>query len=133
MVHVIASGRLFSPDRIALALCFGADAVNIARGFMISVGCIQAQRCHDNTCPVGVATTDESLMKGLVVEEKQYRVLNYVVTLRAGLTSLAAAAGLVSPTQFDRRHASYKDAFGRVYSAAGLFPRGGFREWDSGP
>jgi glutamate synthase domain-containing protein 2 len=124
-VKIIASGKLTSADRIALALAFGADAVAIARGFMISVGCIQAQRCHSNTCPVGVATTDERLMEALVVEEKQWRVLNYVVTLRAGLASLAAAAGLESPTQFGRRHAVYRDAFGRIYGADELFPTPG--------
>jgi hypothetical protein len=56
------------------------------------------------------------------VDEKKWRVLNYVLTLRAALTSLAAAAGLRSPTQFERRHAVYRDAFGRVVSAAALFP-----------
>ena len=77
---------------MALALCLGADALNVARGMMVSVGCIQAMRCHTNTCPVGVATTDETLMQALVVDEKRYRVLNYVVTMRAALFSLAAAA-----------------------------------------
>jgi glutamate synthase (ferredoxin) len=121
-LRVFASGKLYSPDRIALALCFGADAVNIARGLMISVGCIQAQKCHANTCPVGVATTDEGLMRALVVDEKKVRVLNYVVALRAGLTSLAAAAGLDSPSGFERRHAVYLDAFGRQYAADTVFP-----------
>jgi glutamate synthase (ferredoxin) len=121
-VKLIASGKLSSSDHIALALALGADAVALARGLMISVGCIQAQRCHSNTCPVGVATTDEELMRALVVEEKKWRVLNYVVTLRAGLTALAAAAGLRSPTQFERRHAVYRDVFGRVYGADTLFP-----------
>lgn len=121
-VRVFASGKLFSADRIALALAFGADAVNVARPLMISVGCIQAQRCHTNTCPVGVATTDEDLMRALVIEEKQWRVLNYVVTLRAGLSSLAAAAGLVSPTLFERHHAVYRDQYGRTVGADELFP-----------
>lgn len=121
-VKIFASGKLTSPDRIALALCFGADAVNIARGLMISVGCIQAQKCHTNKCPVGVATTDEKLMQALVIEEKRYRVLNYITTLRAGLASLTAAAGLRSPTQLDRRHAVYRDSMGRVSSAAEIFP-----------
>jgi glutamate synthase domain-containing protein 2 len=122
-LKIFASGKLFSPDRIALALCFGADAVNIARGLMISVGCIQAQRCHANTCPVGVATTDERLMGALVVGEKKYRVLNYVITLRAGLTSLAAASGLESPRDFSRHHAVWKDRYGRITSAEDLFGR----------
>jgi glutamate synthase domain-containing protein 2 len=121
-VRLFASGKLTSPDRIALALALGADAVNVARGLMISVGCIQAQRCHTNTCPVGVATTDEALMRALVVDEKKWRVLNYLVALRAGLTSLTAAAGLRSPTLFDRSHAVYRDAFGRLHRADALFP-----------
>jgi glutamate synthase domain-containing protein 2 len=122
-VKIFASGKLSSPDAIALALSLGADAVNVARGLMISVGCIQAQQCHTNRCPVGVATTDEELMEGLVVEEKSYRVTNFVITLRAALTSLAAAAGLEAPTQFGREHAVYRDALGRVTSAAEVFPR----------
>ncbi len=121
-VHVLASGKLTSPDRIALALALGADAVAIARGLMISVGCIQAQRCHSNECPVGVATTDEKLMRALVVDEKKWRVQNYVVTLRAALASLAAASGLRSPTEFERRHAVYRDGHGRVHAADELFP-----------
>jgi glutamate synthase (ferredoxin) len=121
-VKVFASGKLFSADRIAIALALGADAVNVARSLMVSVGCIQALKCHTNTCPVGVATTNERLMQALVIEEKRWRVLNYVVTLRAGLTSLAAAAGLRSPTEFERRHAVYRDSFGRTYGADALFP-----------
>jgi len=121
-VKLFASGKLTSADRIAIALSLGADAVNIARGLMISVGCIQAQKCHTNKCPVGVATTDEKLMQALVVEEKQWRVANYVITLRAALFSLAAAAGLKAPTQFTRHHAVYRDAFGRAYGAEELFP-----------
>jgi glutamate synthase (ferredoxin) len=121
-VKVFASGKLFSPDRVALALCFGADAVCVARALMIAVGCIQAQRCHNNTCPVGVATTDERLMQALVVEEKQYRVLNYVTTLRAGLAALAAAAGLRSPTEFERKHAIYRGEEGPPRSADQIFP-----------
>lgn len=61
-------------------------------------------------------------MKALVVDEKKWRALNYVVTLRAGLTALSAAAGLRSPTQFERRHAVYRDALGRSYGADQLFP-----------
>ena len=121
-VKVFASGKLFSPDRIAIALSMGADLVNIARGMMISVGCIGAQKCHTNTCPVGVATTDPDHQKALVVDEKQWRVLNYVITLRNGLNSLAAAAGLTNYTQFNRNHVVYKDEYGRVKGLSELFP-----------
>ncbi|MBD2848089.1 FMN-binding glutamate synthase family protein [Paenibacillus sp. IB182496] len=110
---LIASGKLITPDKIAMALALGADLVNIARGFMISVGCIMSQVCHTNTCPVGVATTDPKLERALTVEEKEYRVANYLITLREGLFELAAVAGLDSPTQFTRAHLVYDDAFTR--------------------
>ena len=121
-VKLIASGKLSSADRAALALALGADLVQVARGFMIAVGCIQAQKCHTNRCPTGVATTDPKRMRALVVEEKRWRAMNFVITMRAGLASLAAAAGLESPTQFERKHAVYRDGLGRVIAADALFP-----------
>lgn len=121
-VTIFASGKLFTADRIAIALALGADAVNIARGFMITVGCIQAMRCHTNQCPVGVATTDPRLQKALVVEEKKYRVANYVLALREGLFHVAAACGLESPRQFRREHVVFKDGMGRVHRLDGLLP-----------
>ncbi|WP_430735836.1 FMN-binding glutamate synthase family protein [Gracilibacillus dipsosauri] len=108
---IIASGKLLTPDKIAMALCIGADLVNIARGFMMSVGCIMAQVCHKNTCPVGVATTDKKLQKALVIEEKKFRVCNYLVTLRQGLFDLAAVSGLDSPTKFKRDHIKFHSEF----------------------
>ena len=119
-IKIIASGKLFSPDRIAIALGMGADLINIARGFMISVGCIGAQRCHSNDCPVGVATTDPNLQKALVIDEKKYRVLNYVVSMRQDLFALAAACGIESPSKFESKHIIYKEANGAVHNLKDL-------------
>jgi len=115
-VKIIAYGKLFTPDRIAVILGMGADLVNIARAFMMTVGCIMAQRCHTNTCPVGVATTDPNLQKALVIEEKQYRVLNYILTLREGLFTTAAAAGVATPAELNQTHIAYQDDKGRIYN-----------------
>jgi glutamate synthase domain-containing protein 2 len=112
--HIIASGKLLTPDKMAMALALGADMINIARGFMLSVGCIMAQVCHTNNCPVGVATTDPDLQKGLSIEEKKYRVCNYLVTMRQGLFEMAAVAGIDSPRKFTREHIVYKDEFNKV-------------------
>ena len=114
-VKIIASGKITTPDRAAIILGMGADLVQIARGFMISVGCIMAERCHTNTCPAGVATTDSKLQQGLVVEEKKFRVTNYILTMREGLFRIATAAGLDSPTKLERHHVVYKDERGRVF------------------
>ncbi|MBM7587191.1 glutamate synthase (ferredoxin) [Bacillus pakistanensis] len=120
-VKMIASGKLFSPDRIAIALAMGADLVNIARGFMITVGCIQALQCQSNACPVGVATTDPDLQKALVIDEKKYRTANYLISLRKGLFRVAAAAGLDSPVHFTREHVVYKDERGKTWSLEEIY------------
>lgn len=120
-VKLIASGKLFSPDRIAIALAMGADLVNVARAFMITVGCIQALKCESNACPVGVATTDPELQKALVIDEKKHRTANYLITMRKGLFRLAAAAGLDSPADFKPEHIVYKDEKDKVYSLAEIY------------
>ncbi len=109
-VKLFVSGKLFSPDRVAIALALGADVVVIARGLMISVGCIAAGICATGNCPVGVATTNPDLQKALVVDEKRYRVTNYVTNLREELFALAASAGLTSPRQFKPEHVVYVDS-----------------------
>jgi len=124
-VKLIASGKLHLPDEIAVALALGADLVNIARGFMIATGCIMTERCHSNECPVGVATTDRELERALFVDEKKYRVLNYIITLRAALFSLCAACGIESPVKFERRHLVFKDQFHGVKNIEKLYPYSG--------
>lgn len=60
-IKVIASGKLVTSAKAAWALCVGADFVNSARGFMFALGCIQALRCHQNTCPTGITTHNKRL------------------------------------------------------------------------
>ena len=107
-VTVFASGKLVTADQIAIALCLGADCVNTGRGMMISLGCIMADICDTNACPTGVATTDPKKEKNLVVEEKKYRVANYIITLRQSLFALAAACGITSPRHFSLKHLGYR-------------------------
>jgi len=108
-LKILASGKLFTPDKIAIALSMGADAVLVARAMMIAVGCIGAEKCASGECPVGVATNDPRLQRALVVEEKRYRVTNYITTLREELFMLSASAGLTSPKQFNESHVVYVD------------------------
>lgn len=113
-IKIIVSGKLITPDKVAIALGLGADLVQIARAMMMSVGCIMAQQCHTNDCPVGVATTDPDKEKGLVIEEKQYRVTNYVVSMHEGLFNLAAACGVKSPTEINVKHLLYRNENGEI-------------------
>ncbi len=119
---IFASGKLITPDKVAIALAIGADAVNSARGFMMANGCIMALQCHTGCCPAGVTTTDPKYQDALVPEEKKWRVMNYIISMRASLFALAAAAGLDSPKRFTREHIVYKDEAGRTMKLSELFP-----------
>jgi hypothetical protein len=75
--------------------------VNVAREAMLALGCIQAQKCHTDTCPTGVATQNAWLSRGLDPALKSVRVANYVRTLRRDLVKVAEACGVEHPALID--------------------------------
>lgn len=91
------AGKLGFPMTALLACSLGCDLIMVAREAMLSIGCIQAQRCHTGHCPTGVATQNRWLMRGLDPTHKAARLANYVVTLRKELTRLARATGVPHP------------------------------------
>lgn len=104
-VKVICSGKRITPSEVAIAYCFGADMVNIARGFLFSLGCIQALQCNKNTCPTGITTHDPDLMAGLDVEAKAKRVASFAKTMSKEVEMIAHSCGAVEPRQLTRHHA----------------------------
>ncbi len=103
-VRVIAAGKLVTSARAAWALAAGADFVNTARGFMFSLGCIQALRCHQNTCPTGVTTHNKRLQRALVVEEKYLRVANYCNGMNREIDMIAHSCGVRHARELRREH-----------------------------
>ena len=98
-VAFIGSGKLGLPDSALMAFVLGADMVNIAREALMAIGCIQAQRCHTNHCPTGIATQSAWLARGLDPTLKSVRLANYIVTLRKDLIALTHAVGVNHPTE----------------------------------
>lgn len=103
-IRVIASGKLLTPSAVAFALAAGADAINNARGFMFSLGCVQALQCHKNTCPAGVTTHDPHLQRGLVPSDKAQRVYHYHQKMVESVTMIAHSCGVTEPRQLQPRH-----------------------------
>jgi glutamate synthase domain-containing protein 2 len=103
-IRVVASGKLVTSARAAWALCVGADFINTARGFMFSLGCIQALRCHQNTCPTGVTTHNKRLQRALVVEEKFQRVANYAMNMNREIDMIAHSCGVRHARELRREH-----------------------------
>ncbi len=121
-VRVVASGKLNTPSRAAAALCLGADFINTARGFMFALGCIQALRCHTNTCPTGVATHNPRLQRGLVAEDKFQRVANYAVNMNKEIDVIAHSCGLRHAREFRREHMRVVEGAFRSIAMNVLFP-----------
>jgi len=104
-IRVIASGKLITPAEVAWALCVGADFVNSARGFMFSLGCIQALQCNKNTCPTGITTHDKRLQRGLDVTDKAQRVRRYAEKVAHEVCIIAHSCGVDEPRKLNREHA----------------------------
>lgn len=96
-VVFVGSGRLGLPDSAFLAFALGADMVHVGREAMMSIGCIQAQRCHTGRCPSGVATQSAWLQRGLDPSVKSVRLANYVCVLRREIVALARTCGFPHP------------------------------------
>ena len=95
-----ASGKLGFPARAAMAFAMGVDCINVAREAMLSVGCIQAQVCHTNRCPSGVATQNKWLQAGINVTDKAERVKYYFKNFNKELLEITHACGYEHPAQF---------------------------------
>jgi glutamate synthase domain-containing protein 2 len=103
-VKIGASGKVATGAHIVMRLIQGADYTNAARAMMMAVGCIQAQLCHTDKCPVGVATQDTRRARAVDVEDKSQRVLHYQQGTVAEAVKMMASMGArdpreLSPTQ----------------------------------
>ena len=103
-IRIAAAGKLVTPDKVAWALCMGADFVVSARGFMFALGCIQAMKCGSGKCPTGVTAADPKLIRGLDPTDKAVRVMHYAQHLRAEVEMIAHSCGLAGPEGFAAWH-----------------------------
>ena len=121
-IKIIASGKIISGFHIARIIALGADMVNSARAMMLSLGCIQALECNRNTCPVGVATQNKSLMKGLDVSDKSERVANFHKETLLSFSELIAATGVANPADLKRKHINRRVNMDTVLKYDDIFP-----------
>ena len=103
-IKIIASGKAIDAFDIVKLIALGADSIGMARSFMLSLGCIQARECNLDSCPVGVATQDEDLVKALVVEKKNIRVKNYHEKTVGSVKEMVAAMGIGSIADLKPKH-----------------------------
>ncbi|MBD9374513.1 FMN-binding glutamate synthase family protein [Rhizobium sp. ARZ01] len=107
-VKIGAAGKIVSAFDIARTLALGADWCNAARGFMFAIGCIQAQSCHTNKCPVGIATQDPVRQRAIDLGDKSDRVARFHRNTMRALGEIAGAAGLSNPSDFMPYHFMFR-------------------------
>ncbi len=120
-VSIVASGKLVSAFDIARVLALGADACNMARGFMFAIGCIQAQTCHTGKCPTGVTSQDPSRYRALDVNKKYKRVAQFQENTLEALKETTEACGLSHPSEFTAHHLMIRINSREVRSAASQY------------
>tara|TARA_R110001583_G_scaffold57547_2_gene172184 strand:- start:29817 stop:31343 length:1527 start_codon:yes stop_codon:yes gene_type:complete len=121
-VRLIASGKLVTPSEVAWAIAAGADFVTSARGFMFSLGCIQALKCNKNTCPTGITTHNKRLQKGLNPENKAVKVANYCHNMIHEVQVISHSCGVTRPRLLKRKHVRIVQNNGRSIHMDELYP-----------
>jgi len=100
-IKIIASGKASTSFDVLKLIALGADGINMARAFLMSLGCIQARECNLNTCPIGIATQDKNLQKGINPAEKRVRVYNFHKNLIKEIKELMGSIGILSLKELD--------------------------------
>ena len=116
------AGKVVSAFDIARMMALGADWCNSARGFMFSLGCIQAQACHTGHCPTGVTAQDPHRQQALVVSDKAERVYRFHEETLKALQELVQAAGLEHPGDITAAHIVQRVTKHEVRLLANLLP-----------
>ncbi|ADN09146.1 FMN-binding glutamate synthase family protein [Sulfurimonas autotrophica] len=117
-IKIIASGKILTPDDVIITMCMGADAVGIARGFMMSGGCIRARMCSGfgtHVCPVGMATQDPKKRASYLVVKEGIEIGNYHKNLIKSIKTILAVMGVKSINDLNKRLLTFKNRSGEIY------------------
>ncbi|MEM7269691.1 MAG: FMN-binding glutamate synthase family protein [Pseudomonadota bacterium] len=121
-IRLIASGKLLTPSDVAYALACGADFVVSARGFMFSLGCIQALKCNENTCPTGITTHDPRFQRGLVPADKADKVAAYHHAVVKEVEMIAHSCGAETARDLTRDQVRLVRRNGRTEALSNIYP-----------
>lgn len=122
-VQIGAAAKVITAFDIARMMALGANWCNAGRGFMMALGCIQAQTCHTGHCPTGVTTQDALRQKALVVPDKGTRVANFHRSTMHALKELVQAAGLHHPGDITAHHIVRRTNDSQVHQLANTILR----------
>ncbi|WP_294952069.1 FMN-binding glutamate synthase family protein [Sulfurovum sp.] len=117
-IKIIISGKILTPDDVIIMLSLGADAVGIARGFMMSGGCIRARMCSgygSHKCPVGMATQDPKKRASYMVVKQAYQMSNYHNNLIKGMKMMLAVMGFDHKSKLGKKNLTFRNRNGEIF------------------
>jgi len=117
-IKIISSGKILTPDDVIITMSLGADAVGIARGFMMSGGCIRARMCSGyggHKCPVGMATQDPTKRASFLVVKRAHQMANYHNNLIKGMKMMLAVMGFDHIDKLSKKNLTFKNRSGEIY------------------
>ncbi len=90
-IRVSADGGMKTGRDVAVAALLGAEEYVFGTASLVTSGCVMARQCHENTCPVGVATQDEDLRSRFPGQPDH--VVNYMTFIAQELREIMAELG----------------------------------------
>lgn len=92
-IDLVVTGGLRVSSDIAKALALGADAVALSTSVLMAAGCQQYRQCHNDLCPMGIATQNENLRKNFDIEASTKRIYNFLNTSNEELKMFGRITG----------------------------------------
>lgn len=101
-VQVVSTGGYRTAAEMAKGLALGADAIALATGALMAIGCQQYRACHRGTCPVGIATTRPDLTARLDPVAAAPRLTAYLLASSRMIVDFCRLAGRRSVRDLSR-------------------------------
>jgi glutamate synthase domain-containing protein 2 len=95
-ITIFASGKIVSAFDIFRVMSLGADGVCMARGILLTLGCVQARECKSGNCPAGIATNDKLKSRAIDVEMKSSAIATFHKNTICALEKQLETSGLES-------------------------------------
>ena len=125
-IKIIASGKILTPDDAIITMCMGADAVAIARGFMMSGGCIRARMCSgfgSHVCPVGMATQDKKKRASYLVVKEGIEIGNYHKNLVKSMKVVLCVMGIKNIKDLNKNLLTFRNNNGEIFFDVDIYFR----------
>jgi glutamate synthase domain-containing protein 2/nitrite reductase/ring-hydroxylating ferredoxin subunit len=92
-ISLVITGGLRTESDFIKALALGADAVALGNAAIQAAGCLGMRACHNNHCPVGVATQNPELRQRLMIDRAAQRVYRFLRNSVTMMQVMARACG----------------------------------------